>query len=292
MNSGELARLAGVSVRTLRHYHQIGVLPEPPRAGNGYRCYQIGDLVRLLRIKRLAALGIPLDRMPELLDDTGRHPPQPPHLPHPSEPSDLPHPLEPSHPPVPPVSSDLLDQLDRELDAEIERLTRQREIIAQIRAEGVAPDIPPELARFFAVFGSSGMSPALTATDRDQSVLLAHLVGERGRPRLAAFCELLASAEFAPRVAVFVRRFAELAPDADGDTIDTLVEECVALFGAVVTELGGAAVLPVVDEKQIRLLDDYLEEQLNPAQQTFFTRVAAYHDSVPLPPGADARGST
>ncbi|MGW0436805.1 MerR family transcriptional regulator [Micromonospora sp. NPDC003197] len=257
MNSGELARLAGVSVRTLRHYHQIGVLPEPFRTTNGYRRYQIDDLVRLLRIKRLAALGIPLDRMPDLLDDTGRH-------------------LSKCPDRKPP---ELLEQLDRELAAEIERLTRQREIIAQIRAEGVAPDIPPELARFFAVFGTDGVSPALTENDRDQSILLAHLVGEQGRSQLAAFCELLASAVFAPRVATLVRRFTELTPDSDDDTIDALVGECVALFGAVVAELGGPAVLPVLDEKHLKLLDDYLDEQLNAAQQMFFTRAAVHFDA-------------
>ncbi|MEV4016841.1 MerR family DNA-binding transcriptional regulator [Nonomuraea angiospora] len=37
MLSSELAELAGVTVRTLRHYHQIGLLPEPRRASGGYR---------------------------------------------------------------------------------------------------------------------------------------------------------------------------------------------------------------------------------------------------------------
>ena len=50
MLSSELAELAGVTVRTLRHYHQIGLLPEPPRSTGGYRRYNVSDLVRLLRI--------------------------------------------------------------------------------------------------------------------------------------------------------------------------------------------------------------------------------------------------
>ena len=45
MRSGELAALAGVTVRTLRHYHQIGLLPEPERGGNGYRDYDVHDLL-------------------------------------------------------------------------------------------------------------------------------------------------------------------------------------------------------------------------------------------------------
>ncbi|MEW1841154.1 MerR family transcriptional regulator [Nonomuraea angiospora] len=39
MHSGELARLAGVTVRALRQYHQVGVLAEPERGGNGYPKY-------------------------------------------------------------------------------------------------------------------------------------------------------------------------------------------------------------------------------------------------------------
>ena len=68
MKSSEIAKLAGVSVRTLRHYHAIGLLPEPPRGENGYRDYGAGALARLLRIMSLASLGYPLARIGDLLD--------------------------------------------------------------------------------------------------------------------------------------------------------------------------------------------------------------------------------
>ena len=58
MRSKEMAKLAGVSVRTLRHYHSLGLMPEPERSANGYRDYSPADLARLLRIKRLASLGL------------------------------------------------------------------------------------------------------------------------------------------------------------------------------------------------------------------------------------------
>ena len=63
MLSKELAQLSSVTVRTLRYYHQIGVLPEPPRNKNGYRQYEVVDLARVLRIKRLASLGLSLDQI-------------------------------------------------------------------------------------------------------------------------------------------------------------------------------------------------------------------------------------
>lgn len=69
MRSNEVAKLAGVSVRTLRHYHSLGLLPEPERSANGYRDYTTDDVVRVLRIKRLSSLGFPLSCIGEMLDD-------------------------------------------------------------------------------------------------------------------------------------------------------------------------------------------------------------------------------
>ena len=60
LRSRELAALGGVTVRTLRHYHSIGLLPEPARDPNGYRRYTLNDLLRLLRIRELTAAGVPL----------------------------------------------------------------------------------------------------------------------------------------------------------------------------------------------------------------------------------------
>ncbi len=69
MRSNEVAKLAGVSVRTLRHYHSLGLLPEPPRSDNGYRDYTAADVARVLRIKRLASLGFPLARIGAVLEE-------------------------------------------------------------------------------------------------------------------------------------------------------------------------------------------------------------------------------
>jgi DNA-binding transcriptional MerR regulator len=55
-----LAQLAGTTVKTIRHYHSIGLLEEPERAGNGYKQYGTAHLVRLLQIARLRELGMPL----------------------------------------------------------------------------------------------------------------------------------------------------------------------------------------------------------------------------------------
>lgn len=56
----EVAVLAGTTVSTVRHYHRHGLVAEPRRGSNGYKHYGARELVELLRVRRLAALGVPL----------------------------------------------------------------------------------------------------------------------------------------------------------------------------------------------------------------------------------------
>ncbi|MFE6035922.1 MerR family transcriptional regulator [Streptomyces sp. NPDC056452] len=73
MRIGEIAALVGVTSRAVRHYHHIGLLPEPARRANGYRAYSVRDAVLLARIRRLTELGLGLDEVRDVLaDDAGR----------------------------------------------------------------------------------------------------------------------------------------------------------------------------------------------------------------------------
>lgn len=67
MHISALARLAGTSVRTVRHYHSLGLLPVPPEGRDGWRDYDLTSLSRLLRIRQLAEAGVPLSRVPAVL---------------------------------------------------------------------------------------------------------------------------------------------------------------------------------------------------------------------------------
>jgi DNA-binding transcriptional MerR regulator len=67
---GEVAKLIGVSPKTIRHYHEIGLLPEPKRTDGGYRLYTAQDLLRLQRIRRLRSLGLHLEHIKEILGET------------------------------------------------------------------------------------------------------------------------------------------------------------------------------------------------------------------------------
>jgi DNA-binding transcriptional MerR regulator len=64
----ELAKLAGTTSRTLRHYDEVGLLPPSSIGANGYRYYDQGSLLRLQRILLLRDLGLGLPQIAELLD--------------------------------------------------------------------------------------------------------------------------------------------------------------------------------------------------------------------------------
>ncbi|WP_326645107.1 MerR family transcriptional regulator [Streptosporangium sp. NBC_01755] len=63
---GRLARYAGVSIKTIRVYHDKGLLPEPDRDSSGYRRYTAQHAIDLIKIRTLAEAGVPLARIREL----------------------------------------------------------------------------------------------------------------------------------------------------------------------------------------------------------------------------------
>jgi len=103
LRSHNLAELAGTTPRALRHYHKIGLLPEVPRDPNGYRRYSPRDLVRVLRIRQLAASGMPLRKIGSVLEQDASN------------------------------QDDLLAELDSELEEQVERIQAQRKMIADLR---------------------------------------------------------------------------------------------------------------------------------------------------------------
>lgn len=64
----QAAAFAGVTVKTVRHYHKHGLVEEPRRDSSGYRRYGSADLLRLVRVRTLAAAGVPLAEIGPLLD--------------------------------------------------------------------------------------------------------------------------------------------------------------------------------------------------------------------------------
>jgi DNA-binding transcriptional MerR regulator len=65
----QLAKMAGVSVRTLHHYDHIGLLKPSSRTAAGYRLYERKELLRLQQILFYKELDVPLDEIHRILDD-------------------------------------------------------------------------------------------------------------------------------------------------------------------------------------------------------------------------------
>ena len=168
MRSSELAKMAGVSVRTLRHYHAIGILPEPPRHENGYRDYGPAALLRVLRIRQLSSLGFSLEQIGPMLDDLDDGP---------------------DSAGTASMRSDtdaLLADLDAELAKRIEALEAQRADIAQLRGTNLSPDMPARAAGALeaidavaaAVPNRGLLEMMLTGNDRLAMGIAAHLYSD------------------------------------------------------------------------------------------------------------------
>lgn len=192
MRIGEIAALAGVTPRTVRHYHHLGLLPEPERRPNGYRDYGLQHAVLLARVRRLTELGLGLAEVRDVLaDDAGRE------------------------------LAEVLAELDADLaqqeSAIAERRARLAELIRQAK-DGTLPaegPVSPELARLLGSLTASD-SPA-AAKDRAHLALLDTMVEPKDRDRLFTALQPLADdAEFSARVQRLYERLDELA-DADGD---------------------------------------------------------------------------
>lgn len=178
VKSNELAKLAGVTVRTLRHYHAIGLLDEPPRQANGYRDYRPEDLLRVLRIRQLASLGFPLDQVAGMLDELDAERSQ----------------RELRLPADQPTADDILAELDAALQKQIERVFNaivDRDYVDEYRkisrAVNVLPADAPAPQRQAAVDACMGFLSKLIdcfdpqnwlRADKDYEVLLDRTASE------------------------------------------------------------------------------------------------------------------
>ncbi|MDX2921601.1 MULTISPECIES: MerR family transcriptional regulator [Streptomyces] len=72
MQIGEVAARTELSLRTIRHYEETGLVVPSARSRGGFRLYTENDVARLMVIRRMKPLGFTLDQMRDLLDATDR----------------------------------------------------------------------------------------------------------------------------------------------------------------------------------------------------------------------------
>jgi len=139
---GQLASYAGVTVRAVRHYHQVGLLPEPRRDPSGYRRYGATQVVQLLKIRTLAEAGVPLAQVGELLEADRV------------------------------TFAAAVTGIDRRLRGEIARLQANRKQIARLAA-GDSLVLPPEVVRYLDRLRELGVSERMVEGERDGWILIA-----------------------------------------------------------------------------------------------------------------------
>lgn len=209
MRSGELAKLTGVTPRTLRHYRAIGLLSEPSRSENGYCDYQLDDLVRLLRIKNLASLGFSLDTIREMLDTPDQTAGE--------------------------QASERLEQLDRELVLRIEELERQRSVIALLQQQQLDVDTPVEVGSVISLLQRSGMSGDLLSEARQALILAGHALEEPNIKYMTQLYETLHDQGLMQQYIDYEHKMYQLTEDTTEEEQDQLVQEAVQLFGPLLT---------------------------------------------------------
>lgn len=240
MRSKELADLAGVTVRTLRHYHQMGLLPEPPRADNGYRTYGALDLARVLRIKRLASLGMSLQQVKRALDAESRVSPALPFAggPSPAERADAQGASQdggasfsPALAPEPGFA-EVLAALDADLAARIERLQEQRRVIAELRERSIDPDVPPAYGPHIARLREAGASSRVVEAELSGLLLVDRLLESESDEAAAIgqFFALLGESDAVERYAELNELLYRMPADAPDEALAGLADEFAAFM--------------------------------------------------------------
>ena len=155
-----LAATAGVTVRTVRHYHHVGLLPEPERDASGYRRYNAQAAVDLIRIRTLADAGVPLTRIDALLH---------------AQPTEF---------------AEAITDIDAELQRKIDQLTEHHRRITKLNSgEGLV--LPPEVIAVLDRLRGLGVSERRVRAERDSWILMKALdpraLPQRIREKNASF---------------------------------------------------------------------------------------------------------
>lgn len=144
-STSQLAELAGTTIKSVRHYHKVGLLDVPERTPNGYKQYGVAHLLRLLQITRLAELGVPLAQISSLghADDN---------------------------------ADGAIIVVDAELEATISRLQRVRRELALILRHRAPPELP---------VGFSDVAIDLSPVDRSMIMVFSRISNDAAMSDLA-----------------------------------------------------------------------------------------------------------
>lgn len=250
---GELAALAGVSTRAIRHYHRIGLLPEPARGPNGYRRYGQVDAVRLLQVRRLVELGLSLDEVADAMSG--------------DDDADL---------------REVLAELDADLARQADAIAARRARIAELLEGGRTSGATPEVAGLLAEWDEVAAGHPGAERERGVIELMARAAGEAAPAFAEAYGRVLADSDVLRPALDVYRRFEEIAAlDPDDPVVEALVTDVSALLPALVAGLGPVADFGEGEPDPAALVTlRAVQADLTPPQQRVFELVLASFGGV------------
>ncbi|WP_144118632.1 MerR family transcriptional regulator [Catellatospora sichuanensis] len=235
MRIGELAALVGVTTRTVRHYHHLGLLPEPERTPGGYREYRVRDAVLLARVRRLAELGLSLDEIRDVLaDDEGRE------------------------------LREVLTELDADLARQQDAILARRARLATLLADAdLNPDttVAPDFGDLLHDLHPAGS--AFAALDRDMLSLIDTGADPAAREQLMAMFRPLTDPDARARGHALTARMDAIA---GADPADSRVSALAVDLAAHLPAEMAAAMVASLDEAETGRWLDLMTSELTPAQ--------------------------
>jgi DNA-binding transcriptional MerR regulator len=201
---GQLAAYAGVTARAVRHYHHVGLLPEPERDASGYRRYGATAVVSLIKIRTLASAGVPLAQIGQLLEADAA------------------------------TFAGAVQKIDSHLGDEIERLETSRKQIGQLAA-GDSLVVPPEVACYLDRLRELGVSERIVQGERDGWILVAARWPDRIREWMPGKLAALED----PRMIRLYRLFSEIFESGASDR-DPRLEEVADLLAGLLEQADAA----------------------------------------------------
>jgi DNA-binding transcriptional MerR regulator len=220
---GQLAAYAGVTVRAVRHYHQIGLLPEPKRDASGYRRYGPTAVLSLIKIRTLADAGVPLSQIGQMLVADAS------------------------------TFAEAVQRIDSHLRDEIERLETSRKQIAQLAA-GDSLALPPEVIPYLDRLREIGASARMVEGERDGWILLAARWPDRIRELMPGKFSQLED----PRIVRLYRVLSEISEsDTGGD--DPRLEEAADIMAGLAEQASAAGEIDFAEAAQDDLPFDLMD---------------------------------
>jgi DNA-binding transcriptional MerR regulator len=209
-------------VRAVRHYHQIGLLPEPERDASGYRRYGALAVVSLIKIRTLADAGVPLSQIRQMLEADAS------------------------------TFAEAVQRIDSHLRDEIERLETSRKQIAQLAA-GDSLALPPEVVSYLDRLREIGVSERMVEGERDGWILVAARWPERIPEVMAAKFAQLDD----PQLVRLYRVLSEIFDSDAGD--DPRLEEAADIMAGLAEQAYASGEINLGEEAHDDLAFDLLD---------------------------------